>query len=91
MFLKKREILDIPGALFFMETRQEHHLLCTKQCPTVVRDVSILLSTFLCLFFSNSSKSTCSRKKKQDGIPFLVFPPPHMFIPRPMPPYTHLN
>ena len=40
----------ILGAFFFIGVRQQHCLLCAEQCPKVVSKVSILLSTFLCLY-----------------------------------------
>ena len=73
MFGKNKLNFGLLGALFFIEVRQQHRLLCTEQCPTIEKDVSTLLLFFF-VFFPNFSKRTCSRKK-QDGIPFLVFSP----------------
>ena len=41
------ENFGISGAFFFIGARQQHHLLCTEQCPEVVSKVSIPLNTFL--------------------------------------------
>ena len=49
MFLYKSNFGRL-GAFFFIEVRQQHHLLCTEQCLEVVSKVSILLSTFLCCY-----------------------------------------
>ena len=56
-----------------IEVRQQHCLLHAEQCPTVVKDVSILLSTFLCPFSKFFQEHVL--KKKQNGIPFQVAAP----------------
>ena len=72
MFLCQRNF-GILGAFFFIGVRQQHRLLCTEQCPEVVKKVSILLSTFLCLY-SKFFKEHVLKKKNQNSIPFWVAP-----------------
>ena len=55
--------IGVLGAFFFIEVRQQHHLLCTDQCPKVVQKVSILLSTFLMSLFQILLRAHAQEKK----------------------------
>ena len=63
MFGTKELNFGLLGALFFIEVRQQHRLLCAEQCPAIEKDVSTLLLLFYVLF-PNCSKSMCSRKTR---------------------------
>ena len=77
VFWKKELNFGLLGALFLVEARQHHHLLCTEQSPAREKDVSTLLLFFYVLF-PNFSKSMCSRKTRWHTFSGF-FPASHLY------------
>ena len=70
MFVKRREFGVYQGYYFSLKLDKNINSVQNSD-PTKVKNVSILLSTFLCLFFQILLRAHA--QEKQDGIPFLAF------------------